>query len=244
MPPNNVEGFKAMCAKLIDVLELSLYLWDEGIDIMGKAISGPSDETYRNLIDPGKRMTVQHVGKIRDCGIKRISKLSDSPPNPPSSFLNGEHFRVFYLDQRFPFLLPPLDSDNGFIPIMSAIYEFGQESYRLSFPIALIRFTDDEQHYYCGVGYRFETGWTGGNHDYFHVQPTPHPFKEGPYKGELPIIPGWFPETYPCVPTGARCPVSLLSSVLVSMYGRLGFIKRFSAWDEPSVNRVLKQWWA
>jgi len=111
------------------------------------------------------------------------------------------------------FYLPPLDADKEFIPVLSLECDFGNTPPTVGLRIGMFR--------YCGNGtfrvfvFRFETGITNSNHDYCHGQFTSKPFRNVPS--------GWphhTPETYPCVITPAKCPVSLIFCMLISFYGK------------------------
>jgi hypothetical protein len=244
LPIHNYLDFKALCDKLEDTLELSHNLWNEGMNTKGRQISRITEENYEKILHSGPTLSISELRKLSNDGLSKINSLTDSPPQPPSPLSEGEMISVFHLNSKSPFILPPLDQDKEFIPLLSATYEFGITSYRLRFPIAMIRFHEGGPFNFWGIGFRFESKWNGGNHDYFHVQPTPEPFEEGRFSGKLPVFCDWMPSTYPCIPTGARCPVTLLYTLLISLYGKTGFTDNFlPLWGEAIYSHVLKQYW-
>lgn len=111
------------------------------------------------------------------------------------------------------FYLPPLDEDKEFIPILSLECGFASSPPFLSLRVGMTKYPNDGKGQPVSVGFRFEMGQHASNHNYHHMQLTARPHNE-PLLG-CPEL----PEKYPCVPTPAKCPFSLVLCMLLSLYG-------------------------
>lgn len=121
--------------------------------------------------------------------------------------------------------LPPLRRKSEFIPLLSFKCSFRETSPYISLRVEMYRSVQVEKKIELrGLGFRFETGDL--KHKYCHVQMF-----------GASGCPDLLPETDPCIPTTAGCPVSLFICMIVSFYGMRVWNKFFS--DVPIENRHL-----
>lgn len=130
---------------------------------------------------------------------------------------------------RFIFLQPP--GRGGLIlPILNVNWNFG-----LNIPIIRLRLSlfGLNQGRLIDMGFRFESPEGTGNHNYYHAQPI------------LPLgasTTAWPPTRFPTFTLDARNPVTLLSCMLISLYGQdyLGQLSsaRFRDYLRPHVNEM------
>lgn len=121
------------------------------------------------------------------------------------------------LDLDKPFYLPPLEENSEFIPLLSLKCNLSESPPNISLRIEMFRYLIEEKYKLQGFGFRFETGKSGSKHDYWHVQVT-----------KVVGGPDWIPDTVPCIPVRAKCPVSLIFCMLISFYGKGMYNKIFS----------------
>jgi len=186
----NTKDFEMMCVLLESLLDLSEHLWSTRKDLDGNALDAGT--TMRNF-----DMTL----------IKTRSPLT----HKDLDFLRkkSRNSRL-----RFSgFYLPPLDEDKEFIPILSLDCNLGSSPPRLSLRVGMTKYIKGKKLRPVSLGFRFEMGIPKSNHNYHHMQLTGTPHDE-PLEG-CPEL----PETYPCVITPAKCSVSLLLCLLLSLYG-------------------------
>ena len=118
------------------------------------------------------------------------------------------------LDKRSSILLLPLEDDSLFVPLLT--FEIDSTVNKANFRVDLFTYDEKSDKPYHHTGYRFETPTVSSSkHLYFHVQPID--------KFDSPIeltVSRRVPGTVPCIPVRANGPVSLVLSIIVSLYGR------------------------
>jgi hypothetical protein len=189
MSHGNTKDFLMVCKLLENLHDLSDYHWRVGTALDGSDLK--KGPTMRNY----ERMT----WKKRPITPRELDSLVDESR---SSCL---HLEGFYL--------PPLDEDKDFIPILSLECDLGSSPPSFSLRVGMTKFANDRKRRAASVGFRFEMGQPNSNHNYHHMQLTARPHDQ-PLHGCPPL-----PETYPCVIMPARCAVSLVLCLLLSMYG-------------------------
>jgi len=130
----------------------------------------------------------------------------------------GKTGHALYFDKKL--LMPPLQENAGFIPVLSLKCYLNGPSPEMSVRVELyraIKMNGGEN--YQSVGFRFEIHGNGSEHNYCHVQLSSEHRWEG-IKESLPNCPPWIPVEIPRIPIMANCPVSLFMAVLVSFYGK------------------------
>jgi hypothetical protein len=124
-----------------------------------------------------------------------------------------------------PFYLPPLKYDREFIPVLQMDWKSIEDGSDISIRIEMHRYVQEypggSRSYLRSLGFRFEIH-RGKAHDYMHVQVT------------KPGVPEWLPTSLPCIPTIAKCPVSLLFCVLASLYGKNMYNMFFADINTPN----------
>jgi len=150
--------------------------------------------------------------------------IASKPPLRSERLLESAHesIRNPYIFLEDPwFYLPPLTGDDlNFVPILHIDCDFRENPTLISYRIGMIHIKDvDTNPIPECFGIRYEIGVPGSSHAYCHSQITLNPFVLG--GPPLPSLPLYLPEQTPCFPLLARCPVSLLLAVLVSLYGRI-----------------------
>jgi len=180
--------FQMMCKLLKNLLVLSEYHWEEGKDLNGSDLkNGTTMRNYEMMNWAKPHMTSRELDFLVE-----KSRNSDLRLNR--------------------FYLPPLDEDREFIPILSLECKFASSPPSLSLRVGMTKYANDGKGP-VSMGFRFEMGKHGSNHNYHHMQLTAKPHDE-PLLG-CPEL----PEKYPCVPTPAKCPFSLILCMLLSLYG-------------------------
>ncbi len=116
--------------------------------------------------------------------------------------------------------LPPLPS-GAVSAVLSLVVPSDNRDGDLTYLLCLVPRNSDEprdSHHPRRMGYRFETPHSvDGDHNYYHVQPTPRIFQRDGLVGDG--MPGFPPDDVPAIPLKARCPMTALLAVLVSLYG-------------------------
>jgi hypothetical protein len=189
MPTDNTMDFQMMCELLTNLLNLSEYLWEQGKDLNGSNLKNGTTMINYEMMNWAK----PHLTS------RELGSLVEKSRN---SYL---HLERFYL--------PPLDEDREFIPILSLDCKFGSSPPSLNLRVGMTKYANGGNGQPVSVGFRFEMGKHASNHNYHHMQLTAKPHDE-PLLG-CPEL----PETYPCVPTPAKCPFSLILCMLISLYG-------------------------
>jgi hypothetical protein len=128
--------------------------------------------------------------------------------------------------------LRPIQTGTPTIPVLSLKANFARSLPEVRIRVAL--FLLDEIGEIRCQGYRYEApeGPGDGRHDYYHVQPIRVLYRDRP-GFQLPTPP-WFLDSHPTWPVDARDPVSLMISLLVSLYG-LDFRNEILAYPMASV---------
>jgi len=195
-----------MCELLKRLLDLSDYHWKEGKDLK-----------YKDLAKTGTIRNHERMTWSERC---MASEELDS-------LINNSRNSRLCLDR---FYLPPLDEDREFIPILSLKCNLISSPPSLSLRVGMTKYTNDGKGQPVSLGFRFEMGHPGqrrrpdSDHNYHHMQLTARPHGE-PLFG-CPEL----PETYPCVPTPAKCPITLFLCMLLSLYGtKISKTKIFTA---------------
>lgn len=179
-----------MCDVLRRLAHLSGQCWRNERDLDHSKLAQETKDNYHRLIVRRYPMKVEELEKL-------IKQDSDGD--------------CLCIDR---FYLPPLDADRGFIPVLSLECDFRNAPPRICLRIGMFSYEDGEESLQV-FGFRFETGIANSNHDYCHGQYTRKPFEDN--------LCGWpnrAPETYPCIITPAKCPVSLIFCMLISFYGK------------------------
>lgn len=149
-------------------------------------------------------------------------------------------------------VLPPLEKDRVFVPILNLKCTLSESINSLRFYVLLVR-VDEEHRDLRGIGFRFECPEseqypkkegdeqieTGeGLHDFYHAQLITG-FSYGP-----PIeIPNWLPISQPSFPLLADDPVTLVFALLMTLYGKKycwDFYNRHVA-NLPDINPHIKR---
>lgn len=129
-------------------------------------------------------------------------------------FADPETVHIDFAELRRVLYLPPLERDARFVPVLSLTCNLDETTTEISSQVMLVSLLEDEeqQSRLCGVGFRLESG--AGRHDFYHAQLI----RDLP--GGPPIAcPTWLPDTQPSFPLLANCPVTLILSLLLSLYG-------------------------
>mgnify|MGYP001136889637 CR=1 FL=1 len=118
--------------------------------------------------------------------------------------------------------LPPLGKNSDIVPILSLWCNLKKRPPELRIYVEVYKYFRGKG--IKGVGIRFETPEYCANHssihDYWHVQLT-----NRNRVAQVHGCPDWVPETVPCIPAMAKCPVSLTLYMLKSFYERDVFKK-------------------
>lgn len=124
--------------------------------------------------------------------------------------------------------LPPMKEDANFVPVLSLSCKLNETQSIAKFRVMLVSLDKKGNPY--GIGFRMETPESmnqgvdmpagGGIHDFHHAQLIQR-FKQEQLDSKLQIdCPGWIPESQPSFPLPAKCPVTLLLCLIVTLYGR------------------------
>jgi hypothetical protein len=188
---------------LIKLDDMSRYYWGRKFDIQKKEINNEAMDNYYRLPTEISRLS----GKELEEALKNIHKL------------------CLRIDKSI--YLPPLGSgeDEKYIPTLFFECDYSKTNYRISYRVEFYRYIKEKGGKLHGIGYRFERHEAGNKkeHDYWHVQ-----LITGIEGINLPECPDWLPGQIPCIPTAANDAVSLLCSLLVSIYGKNTFFKLVS----------------
>lgn len=157
--------------------------------------------------------------------------LSDKTDNPKSDFLELAARKEAF------FYLPPFNKDIGYVPVLILRCDYSKSPPEACLALLMFRYCESEEKIKC-FGFRFEAPHKAQTpekdtiHDYWHVQISAKirgrvekRTRDGrvisiPVGLELPECPSWIPDAFPGVPTSAKCPVSLILCLLVSLYGK------------------------
>mgnify|MGYP001084519065 CR=1 FL=1 len=190
MGTKNRKDFKIMCQVLERLNELSIKKWHQQKDLRGSTI-GP--RTIYNF----ERLTTRYYPIHETAFKKLVSETSED--------------LCLYFEKGY--YLPPLDYDREFIPLLALDCNLKHEPPILMFRVGLYRYDPRKIDKFQGIGFRFEK-YEESNHNYYHMQLTKKPIKIQEYE-----YLEWMPEHIPCVLLPAKDPVSLIFSMLISLYG-------------------------
>ncbi|MDP2946786.1 MAG: hypothetical protein Q8N88_01610 [Nanoarchaeota archaeon] len=169
-------------------------------------------KTEKDLLgDDVEKEIISNYYKLPEHNISRISKTTDLDvieKISKDSFAINKHL-----------FLPPLNqgkTDSKFIPTLLIDCSRIKGEEKICYRLQLYSFIDEQ---IVGLGYRFERHYPLSIHDYWHVQIT-----KGVNTSEnFPNCPIWIPTEYPCIPVKADNALSLLFSMLISLYGSKSF---------------------
>ena len=142
--------------------------------------------------------------------------------------------------------LPPIKKEPSFVPVLSLSCKLNETQSRARFRVMLICLDEDEE--VRGIGFRLETpegqnqdeetpadeevlaneetladedtSANKGIHDFYHAQLI-KTFGQRKLDEKLQInYPSWLPESQPSFPLPAKCPVTMLLCLIVTLYGR------------------------
>jgi hypothetical protein len=122
-----------------------------------------------------------------------------------SEFDSSEQNRYLFLE--------PIGEGPGIVPLLSFRYNFQGHNAELRLQLALFVLHDNSL---AAVGCRFEPSEGPGVHDYWHAQIFREFHGRGP---RLPRCPLWLPTSRPAFQLKADDPVTLLISMVISLYG-------------------------
>lgn len=137
-----------------------------------------------------------------------------------------------FSDQGKVLYLPPLKKDGHFVPILSLYCKWNETHSIAKLRVMLVCLGNcpDECQKPYGIGFRLETpesanqtktpAGNNGIHDFHHAQLIKK-FGKDYLDSKLQIdCPSWLPEAQPSFPLPAKCPLSLLFCLIVTLYGR------------------------
>ncbi len=164
--------------------------------------------------------SLEHAAQIRNP--MKVAEYQESKRgfSPNTIVLEGSKF----------FYLPPLPYNKEFVPILIAKCDVSRSS--ALFRIELHSYSQNDGRPYS-FGFRFESPGDSP-HDYWHTQ-----IIDQTIAGivDLPGCPKWLPATVPCIPLSATDVVTLLFTILVSLYG-LEFVREIL--DDMSAAREFR----
>lgn len=176
--------------------------WGDGRDLRGKPLPKISGSNRNSLVTSvGRPVMFQDLDYLIKSGVKGNLQL-----------------KVGNL------LMPPLDLDKSFVPMLSLECDFGRSPPVMRLCVGMFSFNDRKPTVFA---FRFETAHFNTNHDFCHGQFTREFERNSPSSGKstkesrrvFASLPGWTPKHIPCVLIPARNPISLIISMLVSFYG-------------------------
>ena len=152
--------------------------------------------------------------------------------------------RVDLVEQRTVFVLHPPDRGDAVLPVVTFRCDFDNRPTlcRLYTALYFLRPGGEGDSRLNIIGLRYDTpeGFGVGVHDMFHLQFINGFRKDGPFQDEK-IDTLRFPAKQPSVPLDACDPVTLLISLLVSIYGLdyLEEIVRIDAGAKPFIQKMM-----
>jgi hypothetical protein len=111
--------------------------------------------------------------------------------------------------------LEPIDEGASIVPVLSFGYSFQRSKAELRLRLALFVPHDNDL---AAIGFRFEPPEGPGTHNYYHAQMF-REFHGGGAGPCLPSCPPWLPTSRPAFHLKADDPVTLLISMVISLYG-------------------------
>ena len=138
--------------------------------------------------------------------------------------------------------LPPLEKDPHFVPVLSLSCKLNESRSVTKLRVMLVCLDDcfEENRKVYGVGFRMETPHSQdqnvdtsaneGVHDFHHAQLI-REFGQTQLDCNIPIdCPYWLPQSQPSFPLPAKCPVTLLLCLIVTLYGRKYYNQFVNDW--------------
>jgi hypothetical protein len=114
------------------------------------------------------------------------------------------------------FYLPPLERDAEFVPVLSMKCDIRDDVNDIKLRVMFVR-RDENSGKLQGVGFRLESPEDRGKgrHDFYHAQ-----LITGFHNGRDVESISWLPDSQPSFPILAKCPVTLILSMLITLYGK------------------------
>ena len=161
--------------------------------------------------------------------------------------------------------LPPLEKDPDCVPILSPYFNLKETRSIAKLRVLLVRLDKNRKpHGIYGIGFRMETPEkinqgvnssvdgqcvdttnNSGIHDFHHAQLI-RKFGQEKLDNKLQIdCPIWLPQSQPSFPLPAKCPVTLLLCLIVTLYGRKyynQFLTDYNIFEIGQYQRELDQW--
>lgn len=128
------------------------------------------------------------------------------------------------------------------LPVLSFGYDFRRSHPEFRLRLALFLLEEEEgKSELRAIGYRFESPEGEGIHHYYHAQII-NAFEKGSEQWRIPC-PRWLPTKQPAFALDACSPVTLIASMLISIYG-LSFVAelqqaRFGRQFEPHLAKLM-----
>ena len=174
----------------------------------------------------------------------------------PVDFLQSQRGQVLYL--------PPLERDPRCVPILSLYCKLQEPQSIMKLRVMLVSLDENRgPDGIYGIGFRMETPESinqnmslpannqsaafdnGGAHDFHHAQLI-RKFGQRKLDNKLQIdCPIWLPQSQPSFPLPAKCPVTLLLCLIVTLYGRRyynQFLTEHEISDISGYQQELNQW--
>lgn len=139
-------------------------------------------------------------------------------------FTPSNELHVDFSQRKKVLYLPPLGKNAEFVPVLSLKCNTIGERLSVRLRVMLIRCSEDGDKLF-GIGFRMESpesenqieagNGKEGLHDFYHAQ-----LIRGFDYGPTIESPCWLPETQPSFPITAVCPVTLILSLLLTLYGK------------------------
>jgi hypothetical protein len=127
-----------------------------------------------------------------------------------------------YLEHKKFLILEPVSIGGWMLPVLSFGYDFRRSHPEFRLRLALFLLEEEEgKSELRAIGYRFESPEGEGIHHYYHAQII-NAFEKGSEQWRIPC-PRWLPTKQPAFALDACSPVTLIASMLISIYG-LGFV--------------------
>jgi len=186
----SAKDFDIFCQVLEKVNSISLTKWDDKKDFSGNDIISEAIDIYEFLTTTRYPLQSDDLDTL----------FSECKEN--KNLVIAENF-----------YLPPLEFDKEFVPLLSINYNFRVDPPEFQFRLGMYRICEEPILIIRGFGFRFEKHYNS-NHDYYHAQ-----FTRIPEPGIECESPTWIAEHIPCIVLPANNPVSLLMSILISLYG-------------------------
>ena len=185
----------------------------------------------------------------------RLVKTESEPVE--MDFSESERGKVIYL--------PPLEKDPDCVPVLSLYFNLKETQSIAKLRVLLVRLDQNRKpHGIYGIGFRMETPEkinqgvnssvnnqpvdtvdNSGAHDFHHAQLI-RKFGQKKLDNKLQIdCPIWLPQSQPSFPLPAKCPVTLLLCLIVTLYGRRyynQFLTDHNIFEIKQYQPELDQW--